>query len=151
MMDVYRVTKCAYINDLSGWGASVYPGRWNSKGVYILYTSLTPSLALLENRVHMPSMPNEDYCLAKLSIPGDKIQDIELSDLPSDWFTFPAPHKLKLIGDTFVKDNIYLGLIIPSAVLPEEQNLLINPRHADFAFSKVVSVRNIPIDGRLFS
>ena len=49
-MKVYRISKCEYIEDLEGTGAARYPGRWNSKGVYILYTAATPSLALLGKR-----------------------------------------------------------------------------------------------------
>ena len=150
MMLVYRVAKCAYINDLSGRGASLFAGRWNSKGIFMLYTSMTPSLALLENRVHMTFMPTEEFCLAKLSIPEDKVLVMEAIDLPVDWYKYPAPSALKKIGDAFVRDMVYLALKIPSAVLPEEYNILINPNHPDAVKIEQVSNRTIPIDERLF-
>lgn len=149
-MLVYRVAKCTYIDDLSGMGASLFAGRWNSKGIFMLYASLTPSLALLENRVHMTVLPTEEFCLAKLSIPDDKVFAIEAVDLPVDWYKYPAPSVLKKIGDAFIRDMVYLALKIPSAVLPEEYNVLINPNHPDAVKIKQVSKRPIPIDERLF-
>ena len=149
-MLVYRVAKCTYIKDLSGKGAFMFGGRWNSKGVYMLYTSTTPSLALLENRVHMPAIPKEDYCLGTLSIPDDKLSIMDNKDLPEGWFKYPAPGYLKSIGDNFIKNRNFLGLIIPSSVLPEEKNVLINPHHPDMKKVKLTTSRPIPIDSRLF-
>ena len=77
MMDVYRISPCRYNSDLSGTGAAMYGGRWNSKGVYVVYTSSTPSLALLESVVHLPAIPREKYCLATIKIPEDKILEIK--------------------------------------------------------------------------
>jgi RES domain-containing protein len=149
-MDAYRVSSCRYINDLSGTGAGTYGGRWNSKGTYVLYASLTPSLALLENIVHMASIPIEDYCLAKYMVPDDKIKTIKITDLPSDWSSYPSPLHLKIVGDQFVLDNIFLAIKLPSVIMPEENNILINPRHPDFKRIKNESTRRIPIDVRLF-
>ncbi len=149
-MDVYRVSLCKYINDLTGTGAGIYGGRWNSKGTYLLYTSLSPSLALLENVVHFSSVPIENYCLAKWNIPEDKIIEFKAADLPADWSAYPPPVKMKAIGDKFVQDNIYLALKIPSAIMPDDFNILINPRHQDFKRIKIESVRNIPLDERLY-
>ena len=149
-MNAYRVSKCRYIEDLTGKGAALYGGRWNSKGVYILYTSLTASLALLENRVHMSEMPGEDYCLGTLVIPDDKVVSFDIKELPSDWFKYPSPVILKRFGDEFIKANKFLGMKIPSAVLPEEHNLLINPAHPDMKKVSMIYSRSITIDERLF-
>lgn len=150
MMLVYRVAKCTFIRDLSGQGAFLYGGRWNSKGISMLYTSITASLALLENRVHMTAFPKEEYCLATLTIPDDKLTTMETKDLPNDWNKYPAPVYLKSIGDSFIKDGHFLGLLIPSSVLPEEKNVLLNPSHSDMKKVKLTTSRPIPIDIRLF-
>jgi RES domain-containing protein len=149
-MNVYRVGKCRFIDDLSGKGAALYGGRWNSKGVYVLYASLTASLALLENRVHMSRMPGEDYCLGTLVIPDEKITSISIKDLPAEWSRYPSPASLKKIGDDFISENKFLGMKIPSAILPEENNLLINPSHPDMKKVKLINSRSITIDERLF-
>jgi RES domain-containing protein len=148
-MKVYRISKCKYIDDLSGAGAAVFPGRWHSKGTYILYTASTPSLALLESVVHISNIIVADYCMICLEIPGDKILEIGIEDLPNDWFENPPPDKLKFYGDTFIAETKFLALKLPSAIMPEESNFLLNPHHKDFKLVKKIYTRNIPIDRRL--
>ena len=147
-MKVYRISKCEYIEDLEGTGAARYPGRWNSKGTYILYTAATPSLALLESVVHISNIAISSYCMICLDIPENKIKTIDSSELPANWFTNPPIDVLKQIGDSFIKENKFLALKIPSAIMPEENNYLLNPAHPDFKKVLTVYVRNIPIDER---
>ena len=151
MMDVFRVSPCRFVNDHSGTGAAIYGGRWNSKGIYVLYASLTPSLALLENIVHLSGIPLEEYCLVKWNIPEGKIAELKVDDLPPDWASYPSPDKLKEIGDEFIRVNFFLGLKLPSAIMPEENIILLNPQHPDFKKIKTGDIRNITFDARLFS
>ena len=132
MISVYRCGKCNYLPDVSGYGAYKYGGRWNSKGNYILYTASNPSLALLECVVHMtPIMPNIAYCMLKLNINinDDLIHTLHSSELKSGWEADQSLEYCKSIGDRFIKESKYLILKVPSAILPMEWNLLINPRH----------------------
>ena len=131
-MKVFRISKCDFIDDLSGTGAALYGGRWNSKGTYILYTAASASLALLETIVHTSSFPKVDFCILELEIPENKILEMKVHQLPPDWKKFPSPSQLKKTGDNFCKDRKFLALKIPSVILPEEYNYLINPEHADF-------------------
>jgi RES domain-containing protein len=147
-MKVYRISKCEFISDLQGTGAARYPGRWHNKGTYILYTSATPSLALLESVVHISNIAVTSYCMICLEIPEDKIQTITTRELPPNWFVNPAPDVLKNTGDAFIKENKFLALKLPSAIMPEENNYLLNPGHADFKKIKTVYTRTIPIDER---
>jgi RES domain-containing protein len=147
-MKVYRISKCEYISDLEGTGAARYPGRWNSKGVYILYTAATPSLALLESVVHISNIAVSSYCMICLSVSEDKIKTIASTDLPANWFMNPPPDVLKKTGDLFIKENKFLALRIPSAIMPEENNYLLNPAHEDFKKITTVYIRTIPIDER---
>ncbi|MCC6288341.1 MAG: RES family NAD+ phosphorylase [Chitinophagaceae bacterium] len=151
MRNVYRISKCMYIDDLRGTGAATFAGRWHSKGTYILYTANSPSLALLESVVHMAGIPLVDYCMICLEIPDDKIMKTEIQDLPNNWYVNPAPGALGMVGDNFIKQNEHLAIEIPSAIMPEETNLLLNPNHTDFSKVKVVYRRKIPIDARFFS
>ncbi|MEJ0103969.1 MAG: RES family NAD+ phosphorylase [Bacteroidota bacterium] len=148
-MNVYRISKCEYISDLQGTGAALYPGRWHSKGTYILYTAATPSLAMLESVVHISNIAIASFCMTCLSIPEDKIKTITVEELPGNWFENPPPDILKKTGDSFIKENKFLALKIPSAIMPEENNFLLNPGHNDFKKVSVIYTPNIPIDERL--
>ena len=147
-MKVYRISKCDFISDLRGNGAASYPGRWHSKGTHILYTAATPSLALLESVVHISNIVVASYCMICLSVPEDKIVSIPASGLPANWFVNPPPDILKKVGDDFISSNEFLALEIPSAIMPEENNYLLNPGHPDFKKIAIVYTRNIPIDER---
>ena len=149
-MKVFRISKQKYINDLSGTGASLFPGRWNSKGKFILYTAQSAALALLESVVHLNELPDMQYSLATIVIPDHSIITISEKDLPANWTTFPPVDSLKKFGDKFLAANIHLALMIPSAIMPEENNLLINPGHADFNQVVIERVREITMDQRLF-
>ena len=149
MRKVYRISKCIYIEDLKGTGAANYSGRWHSKGTHILYTAATASLALLESVAHIAGIPSEDYCMLCLEIPDDNILTIGIKDLPEHWYTNPSPGALVAIGDYFIQKNQYLAIQLPSAIMPEDNNILINPNHKDFAKITVVYKRTIPIDKRL--
>ncbi|MEO5581596.1 MAG: RES domain-containing protein [Saprospiraceae bacterium] len=130
MIAVHRCSKCKYIRDFSGYGSFKVGGRWNSKGVYMLYTSSNPSLAFLECLVHMaPIIPGNDYCMMQIKSKQDSIMNLKAEDLLKDWRSDPAPEYLKRIGDQFVEEGKYLMLKVPSAVLPMEWNILINPKH----------------------
>lgn len=148
-MKVYRISKCQYIDDLSGKGAATYAGRWHSKGTHVLYTAATPSLALLESVVHIPNIITAGYCMICLEISEDKTLELTTIDLPDNWFVNPPADFLKTYGDRFVRENEFLALKLPSAIMPEESNYLLNPNHSDFKKIKVVSRRTVPIDERL--
>jgi RES domain-containing protein len=148
-MKVYRISKCLYIDDLSGTGSASYPGRWHSKGTHILYTASSPSLALLESVVHISKIMIAGYCMICLEIPDDKIQEIKIADLPANWYINSSPDILKSYGNAFISENKFFALKLPSAIMPEENNLLLNPNHPDFKKVKVEYKRTIPIDERL--
>ena len=148
-MEVYRIAKCKFINDLTGIGAATFGGRWNSKGTHLIYSAASPSLALLETVVHISNIPLERYCMITISLPENKIKEMSSKDLPENWFVNPSADRLKFIGDQFIKANVFLALKLPSAIMMEDFNLLINPNHADFSKVNRVFVRTIPIDERL--
>jgi len=148
-MDIYRISPCIHNADLTGSGAAIHGGRWNSKGIHILYTASSASLALLETVVHLSGIPVKDYCIALLRIPDDNIFELNEAVLPSNWATYPAPNSLKAIGDQFIRDNKYLAIRVPSSILAIEHNVLINPNHGDFKKVKLVSSKKMSIDERL--
>ncbi len=148
-MVVYRISNCQYVADLSGKGAALYGGRWNSKDTYMVYAAESAALALLETVVHIGHIPEKGFCMIALELPANSIEHLPESKLPDGWRKSPAPDVLKKIGDAFITTGKKLALSVPSVVMPEEHNLLINPHHADFKKIKVVRQRTIPIDERL--
>lgn len=147
-MRVYRITKCKFINNLSGSGAYVNGGRWNSEGQYALYTASTASLAMLETLAHLDIMP-DGYCLACLNVPDTDLIEFSSELLPVNWQKFPAPISLQSIGDQFLKQNKYLSIQFPSALLPEDKVILLNPRHPKFSLVQFEYMRSLDISDRL--
>jgi RES domain-containing protein len=149
-MIVYRIGDCRYINDLSGKGAALYGARWNSTDIHMLYTAQSPALALLEAVVHIGKMPNKNYCMAMIEMPGHSVTSLDADMLPADWHFNPAPVYLKMIGDNFISAAKYLALKVPSVVMTEESNYLLNPAHPLFSKVNIISQKVINIDQRLY-
>jgi RES domain-containing protein len=151
-MIVYRLSHTEYCHDLSGKGASIYGGRWNSKGKALLYTSDSRALCITEVAVHIPlGIVPVDYSLGVIEIPdASMIQAIELDQLPSDWKSFPHSASTQTIGDEFIRGNKMLILKVPSAVVPGEFNYLINPAHPEFPTISLLRCEPFIFDERLF-
>jgi RES domain-containing protein len=150
-MKVYRIAKEKYIDDLSGTGARLYGGRWNNKGIGIIYTSETRALATVEYLVHVPlAMIPTDICIATLEIPGSiTAQEILIPDLPANWRSCPAPFELSRLGTDWVLGNETLLLRVPSVVVEHEFNILINPSHPDIKHVVTSRIENYRFDNRL--
>jgi RES domain-containing protein len=118
-----------------GEGASRYPGRWNRKGVAAVYCASTLSLATLEYLVHLdPDEWPDGLVSIRFEVLADIARAAEVVDasrLPTDWRATPGPDALKTIGSDWAKAGRCALLVVPSAVTPNETNLLLNPRHAD--------------------
>jgi len=84
-----------------------------------------------------------------LEIPEDSIADISIEQLPDNWFENPPPDSIKQKGDLFIKNKKHLALKVPSAVMPEEYNLLLNPAHPNFNKVKILYSRTLRLDERL--
>ncbi len=154
-MVVYRISKKRYSNDLSGTGAALYGGRWNPQGVNILYTAGSISLACLEYLVHnFHIMSSKDICLSKINIPRSKsIQEFSKNDLPSDWQEKSyEPLSTQQIGLDFIQRMDAYILKVPSVVVPDEFNYLLNPLHPDHK-KTIIEEQIFPfeIDARLFN
>ena len=135
-MKLYRIAKTSHISDLSGEGARLHGGRWNQKGTPLVYTSGSRALAALEYLVHVPmALAPTHLSVMEIGLP-DAIasESIELSSLPPDWRDYPPPEALPALGTDWARSNRSLLLRVPSAVVQEEFNYLINPAHPDSRF-----------------
>jgi RES domain-containing protein len=148
-MKLYRISLCKYIDDLTGTGAEITGGRWNSKGIRVLYTAQSASLAMLEVVARINNTVVEaPYCMIVLEVPNDSIKEFKSTELTNTWDNFPAEEQTRLAGDKFVNEQKALLLKVPSIIVPEEHNYIINPAHNRFTDIKVVSKRNISFDKR---
>lgn len=152
-MIVYRLSKKAYADDLSGKGAAIAGGRWNSKGRKILYTSESRALCLAEIAVHLPlGIIPEDYFLSSVFIPDDiPITIVHPEELPKNWKEFPSTQSTKKTGDHFVASNDDLVLKVPSAVVQGDWNYLLNPDHPRFSEVKLIRKEKFEFDKRMFT
>jgi RES domain-containing protein len=152
-MLVYRIAKSEnWVRDISGFGAFKNSGRWNSKGTYMLYTSMNSSLAYLETLVHFDEsyFPPGLY-LASVEIPDDEKLICTLPDknYPRNW-QIPENPANKALGDKWMLEKKYLGFKVRSAVNPSEYNFLLNPLFPGYHdLVKISSVEALKTDARL--
>lgn len=149
-MVLYRIAKCNYVADLSGTGARLYGGRWNSVGQSMVYLASNRSLAVLEVLVHLsPAIFPAKFCLAEFEIPANNIIELRPGELPTNWQDILSPNELKKTGDEFLKQQKGLLLKVPSAIVPEEFNYLVNPLHPDSSKIKLIKQQPFSFDERL--
>ena len=145
-MLLYRIAKKQFIEDLSGYGARLYGGRWNEKGWSALYTSSSLSLCMCETLVHCDkSIIPKNYYFAEMEFPDELI--------PEDFFT-SAPEETERAGTLWLKAKESCAIKVHSIILPEtytqDFNIILNPEHPDFKQLTINSVVECPFDMRLF-
>jgi RES domain-containing protein len=151
-MEIYRITQKEYAEDLSGNGARLFGGRWNSEGFFALYTSSSRSLALLETLAHTPAkmLDVKVYHLITLSVPDNILtQKISVKNLLAGWNAPDTRPFTKKMGDIFLYDKKNLLLEVPSVMIPEETNYVLNPLHRDMKQVKLINKRRIYFDKRI--
>jgi RES domain-containing protein len=151
-MKVYRISREKHARDLTGTGARLYGGRWNSKGRAALYTAEHVSLAKLEVAVHLDfDVIPDEYCLIEIELPNDlKIRQFDVEQLPRTWNAYPYSRATQHLGDLYLDQNKFVGFKVPSAVVPQEFNFILNPNHSDFKWVQVSKVERFNFDQRLF-
>ncbi len=151
-MIVYRLAKDKYSHKLSGKGAQRIGGRWNSKGVLMVYTSDSRALCTAEIAVHLPlGLLPSDYRIIAINIPDSiKILILPSNRFPIEWNSIPPSGNTQKIGDDFIEQNKSAVFKVPSAVVPGEFNYLLNPNHSDFELIKIVKIEPFVFDSRLF-
>jgi RES domain-containing protein len=133
-MLIWRICKQKRVADaFSGIGAEQHGGRWNDKGSRIVYTSTSLSLATLELFVHLQrnELPDDLYSVMATIPDAGSSEELTIANLPKNWRDYPAPASLRDIGSAWIREQRSLILIVPSAVNPEEKNILLNPLHAE--------------------
>ncbi len=153
-MKVHRVERKKYLKTtLKGIGAAFTEGyRWNSLNTYLVYTAESRALATLEVSVHLDLSEDlpKDRLYVEIDIPDDiQILEIDPEDLPENWDSRPPILETQFIGDDFVKDGGAAVLKVPSCIVNQEYNYLINPNHRDTSRIKVISETVMNFDPRI--
>ena len=150
-MRLFRIAKQQFISDLSGEGARLYGGRWNTVGMPMLYFSEHLSLCMLEVLVHLEhSTLISDFWFLEIEIPDALITPLlTTEDLQSNWQQTPAPQYTQQKGTDWLQSNSSLAMRVPAAVLPFEYNVLINPLHIKKDHIKIIRKQKLNIDTRL--
>jgi RES domain-containing protein len=134
---------------LSGEGARLYGGRWNPKGVALVYCAESRALAMLEMLVQDEPL-RARYVVIPATLPdGMAIERVDTAKLPSDWRTPRRVEHLRTIGAAWAASKRTMVLAVPSAVLPEETNYLLNPLHPEFKRLRIGKPRTLVTDVRL--
>ncbi len=149
-MIVYRIGKTKHANDLNGEGSKLFGGRWNHKLTPCIYTSESRALALLEYTVNIniEEIPRA-LSITTFEIPTTGIQLITEAKLPGDWKRVPAPSSTKDFGTNLLKTSVNFIFKIPSSVITEEHNYILNPLHSDSKHFKIVDIRDFVYDVRI--
>jgi RES domain-containing protein len=149
-MILYRISDCNRADDLSGTGAKLFGGRWNSVGVAMHYMAASRALAALEVLANKSVLAGgNNWCTATFEVPEKSILTIEVNDLPKDWRVYPSIAFLKKLGDEFVLQGNFLLLKVPSAIIEDEFNYLMNVYHPLADEVKIKAIKPFRFDGRL--
>jgi RES domain-containing protein len=151
-MRLWRVCRARFAGAAaSGEGARLFGGRWNSRGVSVVYTSTSLALAVVETFVNLePNLAPDDYVSIALDVPDSLATErIETKTLLGDWYR-GRNEGLRRLGDEWIRLGGTVGIFVPSAVIRGDWNMLLNPAYADFAKIKFHEPEPFAFDARMF-
>lgn len=151
-MEAWRMVKEKHLaTAFSGQWAAKTGGRWNLRGVAVVYASSTRALAALETLVHLNPAAKFNYVMIGVEFDDKLVERINVSALPSDWQIEPPPVSIQRLGGTWVRLGRSAVLAVPSAIIPEETNYVLNPAHADFKRITIGNPAPFRFDSRLLT
>lgn len=149
-MNAFRITHTKWAGKLSGSG---YAGRWNSKGKFVVYTTRNRALACLENLVHRSGEGlDANFSITEINIPDRMSSEhLDPESLPEGWYETKNIPYCQSLGDRWLDEKRSLLLEVPSSIIPDETNILINPGHGEFPKISVRQITPFRFDRRLMS
>jgi RES domain-containing protein len=161
----WRLTKAKYAHarggtplggrgPFSGYGSVLHAGRWHPKGYPVVYAAESAALALLETLIHIEraDLLRFDYAAIPVTVPdtlADLVETLTGDDLPADWQAWPYPASTQTLGAAWFDARRSVALVVPSAVVPHERNVFLNPTHARFGELEIGEPQPFPVDPRL--
>ncbi len=138
-------------NAFSGEGSRLTGGRWNSRGRIVVYLSEHRSLAALETLVHAPrpELLAEQFVIIEVTIPDELILTLDKAALKPGWSNPSDFTVSQAVGDAWLAERASLALKVPSAIIPEENTLLLAPGHAGWSRLQFGAARPFLFDNRL--
>lgn len=151
MVSAWRIVKRRYAHTaFDGEGARAYGGRWNGPGRPVIYVSESRALATLEVLAGLKtSVVVPAYVLIRVDFDEALVKHVDPNDLGTDWRASPPTSATQRIGDEWLDEATSSALRVPSAVVPDEFNYLLNPRHSDFGTLRVGTPEELYLDPRL--
>lgn len=117
---------------MTGEGARIAGGRWNPPGIPAVYLAESRALAALEIVVHAPrEVLGLEWRIFEVTLPDEAIETADPKRLPKDWRALPSSPAARRFGEAWLRDGTAPALKLPSAIIPEEPVILLNPRHPD--------------------
>jgi RES domain-containing protein len=152
MPEAWRIVKQKHAaTAFSGEGAAKYGGRWNSRGVPVIYTSSTKSLAALEILVHLNPSVSFKYVAIRITFDDELVEIFPPGSLPVNWRVEPPPPSSKQVSDAWVREGRSAVLALPSVIVSGEPNYLLNPAHSEFKSISIGKPEQFTFDPRLLS
>jgi RES domain-containing protein len=151
-MLVWRLCRLEFARCLDGGGNRETGARWNSPGAGVVYTSRSLALCVLETIVYLPSIRFvQGFVAARIQVPDDAgVELVTPAELPDDRFDQNAAAWFRQRGDRWLEAGAALALVAPSVIVPQEQNVMLNPRHRRAASMRIEEVVPFSLDPRLF-
>lgn len=151
-MRIWRICRAKFADEaFSGLGARRYGGRWNSRGVPMVYASSSLALAAIELFVHLePNLQPDDLVAVAATLPkGEPARRLDEDRLPANWWTDDF-EPLRAMGDQWIREKSSLAIQVPSAALRPEWNVLVNPTHPAVAQIEIGKPEPFRFDARMF-
>lgn len=152
MIRAWRIVKARHAGDaFLGEGARLAGGRWNNRGTAVVYASDSLALAALELFIHLGKARFAlSFVSFRIEIPDDvRVESIPVEELPANWRDEPPPDATKDLGTRWPKAGTSVVLRVPSVLVPEEFNFLLNPSHPEFRDIRIGSPEPFTFDPRM--
>jgi RES domain-containing protein len=152
IIKAWRITQAIHAaTAFTGIGAWLEGGRWNHKGIHMVYTAGSLALAALEIVVHLPedALLYKRYVRIPMQFDSSQVIELAISDLPKNWNDHPPSESTQQISSSWTAEKKSLVLKVPSSIIPEEYNYLINPLHPDASEMKTGESESFKFDPRL--
>lgn len=154
-MRIWRICRERFAAEaFTGSGARIFGGRWNSRGVAMVYASSSLALAAIELFVHLEANQQPEDLVAIAATlpagePSQRLNPLNPDDLPRHWWSDDF-EPLRALGDKWIREKSSLAIEVPSAALRMEWNVLVNPQHPAVAKIKVEKPQPFRFDARMF-
>ncbi len=152
-MRIWRLCRAPFATEsFGGEGARRFGGRWNSRGVPMVYGSTSLALAAIELFVHLePGQAPDDLVYLSALLPeGEPARTLESGDLPQAWWSDSALAATRALGDTWIAARTSLAMLVPSVPIRAEWNVLVNPLHPSLSELQIDVPQPFAFDARMF-